>query len=103
MHITKTGWHITRNSKNVKSTQITAEQYLKDQLDKHIVADPLEDILNQIENQTPMNHIYTQNKQLKTLKMELIWVTHKKAWQQILVITFLKKQEGGERTKGQCK
>ena len=49
--ITKTGWLITRNSKHVKPTQITTKQYLSDQLDKHMVMDPLEDILKQIENQ----------------------------------------------------
>ena len=47
----------------MKPTQITAEQYLQDQLDKHIVTDPLEDILKQIEKQTPMNYTYTHNKQ----------------------------------------
>ena len=34
-----TGWLITRNSQHVKPTQITAEQYLWDQLDEHIVTD----------------------------------------------------------------
>ena len=77
--ITKTGWLIT---KHVKSTQITDEHYLWDQLDKHIVTDPLEDIVKQIEKQTPMNHTYMYKEQLKTLKMELMQVIHnKKAWQ----------------------
>ena len=49
----------------MKSTQITAEQYLCDQLGKHIVTDPLEDILKQIEKQTPMNHTYTHNEKLQ--------------------------------------
>ena len=34
-------------------------------LDKHIVTDPLEDILKQLEKQTHTSHIFTQNKQLK--------------------------------------
>ena len=34
----------------MKPTQITAKQYLWDQLDKHIVTDPLEDILKQWED-----------------------------------------------------
>ena len=56
----------------MKPTQITAEPYLWDQLDKHIVTDPLEDILKHIEKQTPMNYTYTNKKQFKTLKIELI-------------------------------
>ena len=39
--MTKTGQLITRNSKHVKPTQITVEQYLWDELDKYIVIDPL--------------------------------------------------------------
>ena len=43
---------------------------------KHIVTDPLEDILKQIEIQTPMNHTYTQNKQLcYPQKWSYIWPT----------------------------
>ena len=34
---------------HVKPTQMTVEQYLWNQLDKHIVTDPLEDILKQLE------------------------------------------------------
>ena len=41
--------------------QITAEQYPQDQLDKHIVTDPLEDILNQLEKQKHTSHTYIQN------------------------------------------
>ena len=51
------------------------EQYLLDQLDKHITTDPLEDILKQLEKQIHTSHTYTQNEQLKTLKMEHIQVT----------------------------
>ena len=63
---------ITRNSKHVKPKQITAKQYHWDQLDRHIVTDPLEDILKQIEKQMSMNHTYACKQQLKALKMELI-------------------------------
>ena len=72
------GWLITRNSKHVKPIQITAKQYIWDQLDKHIVTHPLDDILKQIEEQTSINHTYIHKEQLKTLKMELKWVTHNK-------------------------
>ena len=65
IHITKTGKLITRKCKHVKLTQITAEQYLQDQLDKHIVQDPLEDILKQIEKWTPVNHTHTHKEQFK--------------------------------------
>ena len=63
--VTKTGQLITRNSKHVKPTQITAEQYLCDQLDKHIVIDPLDDILGHTEKQTPMNYTYKHKEQFK--------------------------------------
>ena len=55
IHITKTGLLITRNSRHVKQTQITTEQYLWDLLDTHKVTDALDDILKQIENQTSVN------------------------------------------------
>ena len=54
--MTKADWLITRNSKHVKPTQITAEQYLQDQLNKHVVTDPPEDILKQLEKQMHTNH-----------------------------------------------
>ena len=59
----------------MKQTQVTGEQYLWDQLDKHIVTDPLEDILKHLEK-THNNHTHTQSKQLKTLKMEPTQITH---------------------------
>ena len=49
----------------MKSRHIRAEQYLQDQLDKHIVTDPLEDILKQIEKQTPMNHTEIHKEQFE--------------------------------------
>ena len=58
---TNTGQLITQNRKHVKPTQITAEQNLWNQLDKHIVTDPLENILKQ----TPINYTYTQKEQFK--------------------------------------
>ena len=48
------------------------------QLDKHIVTDPLEDILKQIEKQTPMNHTYIKNEQFKNTQKDLIQVTNNK-------------------------
>ena len=44
IHVTKNGWLINRNSKYVKVTLITAEQYLRDQLSKGRKTDMLEDI-----------------------------------------------------------
>ena len=48
----------------MKSTQIMVEQYLWDQLDTHIITDPLEDILKQLDKQTHSNHTCTQSKQV---------------------------------------
>ena len=39
---------------------ITAKQYLLDQLDKHIVTDPLEHILNMLKTKTYESHIHPQ-------------------------------------------
>ena len=68
IQVTKTGQLITRNSKHVKPTLITAKQYLCDQLDKHIVTDPLEDILKHLAKQTHTNHTFTRNEQLKNIQ-----------------------------------
>ena len=62
---TKTEQLITRNSKHVKPAYIKAKQYLQDQLDKHIVTDPLEDILKQLEKPTHTIHTHPQNEQFK--------------------------------------
>ena len=43
---------------------MTTKQYLWDQLDKHRMIDPVEDILKQFENQTHQNKTYTHNEQL---------------------------------------
>ena len=43
--ITKMGGLVTRDRKHLKPAQITAEQYLQGQLQKHTKTDPLEDIL----------------------------------------------------------
>ena len=51
---------ITKNSKHVKPTQITAKQYHWDQLDKHIATDPLEHILKQLEKQTHTGHTHPE-------------------------------------------
>ena len=47
INITKTGWLVSRDRKHIKPTQITADQYLQDQLQKHTSTDLLEDILKQ--------------------------------------------------------
>ena len=44
--------------KHVKPTQISAEQYLHDQLHKHSKTDPLENILTQLEKQPATNNNY---------------------------------------------
>ena len=62
IQVMKTGQMITSKSKHVKKTQITPEQYLQDRLDKHVVTDPVEDILRQSEKQTHTNHTYTKSK-----------------------------------------
>ena len=66
IHITKTGWLVTRDRKHIKPTQITVEKYLWDQPQKHTTTDPLEDILNNFKN----NHAkqYAHHKQ---------WTMHK--------------------------
>ena len=46
--MTKTGLLITRNSKHVKATPITAKQYLQDQLNENIRIDTVEDIFKTI-------------------------------------------------------
>ena len=43
LQVTKAGHIITRNSKHMKSTPITAEQYLRDQLTQH-TEDPQQNI-----------------------------------------------------------
>ena len=46
----KTEWLISINTNHVKVTPITLEQYLLDQLSKHIGTDTLEDIPKHTEN-----------------------------------------------------
>ena len=50
----KAGHTIPRNSKHIKTTPITAEQYLRDQLNWH-AGDPLDKILKQTESLFPHN------------------------------------------------
>ena len=64
MYIAKTGRMITRNSKHLKGTSITAEQYLWDQLDKHTKTDPLEDFLKQYESHAQHTKTNIYNEQL---------------------------------------
>ena len=58
---------ITRNSKHVMTTKITAEQSPWDQLDKYKVTDPADDILKQIENQTHINQTHMHNDQFNNI------------------------------------
>ena len=48
----KTGQLITRSSKHVKTTPVTSEQYLWDQLNKNVRKDTVKHILKQSEKQT---------------------------------------------------
>ena len=41
---TRTGWLVNRNSKHVKTTQITVKQYIWSQLDRHRITDHVEDM-----------------------------------------------------------
>ena len=50
----KTGCIITRNSKHIKTTPITTEQYLRDKLTWH-KEDPLDKILKQYKTLSPYN------------------------------------------------
>ena len=61
--ITKTGQLITRTSKQVKATPITAEQYLLHQLNKNTV-DTVDDILKQFEKHTQQNMTHIHNEQV---------------------------------------
>ena len=58
--ITKTGWLVTRDRKHIKPTQITAKQYLWEQLQKH-TTDPLDDILEQLDKQPHTSNAYPIN------------------------------------------
>ena len=67
----------------MKPAQITAEQYPQDQLDKHIVTDPLEDILKQTEKQTTINHTCTHKEQYTNTQNR----THMSDTQQVSMTT----------------
>ena len=51
LHHKKTGRLVTLNRQHIKPTQISAEQYLWDQLHKHTNTDPPESILTQLDKQ----------------------------------------------------
>ena len=55
IHITKTERVVSRQ--DIKPTQISAEQYLCEQLHKHTKTDPLENILTQLEKQPAASNI----------------------------------------------
>ena len=63
IHIAKTGQIVTRNSKHMKETPITIEQYFWNQLSKGIV-ETVDDILKHFEKHTQQNVTYTHNKQV---------------------------------------
>ena len=50
----------------MKPAQITAKEYIWEQLDKHIVTEPLEDILKQIETQNGTHMVDTQQESMTT-------------------------------------
>ena len=52
-----------KKQKHIKTTLITAEQYLWDQLNKNIGTDSLEDVLKQFEKQTEHNIMHIHNEQ----------------------------------------
>ena len=53
---------VTRDRIHIKPTQITAEQYLQEQLQKHTTTDSLEDILKQLDKQPSASNTHTINK-----------------------------------------
>ena len=55
------GWQITRNSKYLKVTPITWEQYLRDQLSDERKTDTLDDIIWQFENYMQQDKDWTYN------------------------------------------
>ena len=55
--ITKTGEIVTCNRQHIKPVQISAEQYLHDQLYKHIKTDLLENVLEQLNKQPPTSNM----------------------------------------------
>ena len=59
-----TGQMITRNSKHIKITQITAKHYLWDPIEKHRIIYHVQDILKQFGNQAQKNKTYTHSEQL---------------------------------------
>ena len=74
--ITKTGCIITRNKKHIKTTPITSEQFLRDQLTQH-AEDPLDKILKQYESLSPHN---VQNNDKDTRREETGVNNHNDTW-----------------------
>ena len=54
------------------ATHLAAEQYILDQFGKHIVTDPVDIILKQIENQTHINKTHTHNDQLNNIHTGIV-------------------------------
>ena len=72
IRISKTGWIVIRNSKHVKATPITAEQYLSDQINKN-TTDPFNEILKNYEKLVQEN---ISNK-LESLRREDTFMNNK--------------------------
>ena len=61
IHISKTGELVNKDRKHIQPAQITSEQYLQDQLQKHTTSDLREDILKQLEKQPHTSNTHTVN------------------------------------------
>ena len=79
MYITKTGRLATQNRQHIKPKQISAEQYLHEQLRKHIKTDPLENIHTQLKKQpTAINIINNIDSGTHTINITYnLTTTHK--------------------------
>ena len=94
IYITIAACLITSNSKHVKPTDITAVQYLWNQLDIHIVRGPQDDILKEIENWTHVNKTHNLNDQLNNIHTGTVQVIQSKKTHQTITETMSIKQMG---------
>ena len=100
--ITKTGWLITRNSKHIKPTKVKANNTSGISW-TDTVTDPLDNILQQIENQIHINKIHTYNDQLNIHKGNSKIKLGKKAIKQYHKQSQSNKQEMNNKQKRLCK
>ena len=70
VQVTKMGWLITKNSKHIKPTPITAEQYPRFRLSRGRETDTLEDIIKDFERQTQKDKCYTHKQILKASRSD---------------------------------